>query len=144
MNISLLCKWWWKLETEKGLWQELVEKKYLRGNPISVINQRHDNSPIWTDLLKIREIYLRGRIIQTADGKRTLFWKDVWLYNKPLCLLHPMLFDWCQNKNITVHNVLERNGRIPFNRWLPHHSLKSGWRLSRTHSLLISVTNQIR
>jgi len=29
MNISLLCKWWWKLETGKGLWQELVEKKIL-------------------------------------------------------------------------------------------------------------------
>jgi hypothetical protein len=21
MNISLLCKWWWKLENEDGLWQ---------------------------------------------------------------------------------------------------------------------------
>jgi len=21
MNISLLCKWWWKLEAEEGLWQ---------------------------------------------------------------------------------------------------------------------------
>lgn len=23
MNIGLLCKWWWKLETENGIWQEL-------------------------------------------------------------------------------------------------------------------------
>jgi hypothetical protein len=27
MNISLLCKWWWKLEHEEGLWQEIVKKK---------------------------------------------------------------------------------------------------------------------
>ena len=108
MNISLLCKWWWKLETESGLWQDLVEKKYLKGNSISVVKHKADDSPIWADLLKIREVYLRGRVIQTADGKRTLFWKDAWLQNKPLCVLHPVLFDWCQDKNITVHNVLEK------------------------------------
>jgi hypothetical protein len=27
MNLSLLCKWWWKLENG-GLWQEIVRKKY--------------------------------------------------------------------------------------------------------------------
>jgi hypothetical protein len=30
MNISLLCKWWWKLDNEKGLWQDIVQYKYLR------------------------------------------------------------------------------------------------------------------
>ena len=34
-------------------------------------------------------------------------------------MLHPVLFDWCQDKNITVHNVLDKNGRVPFDRWLP-------------------------
>jgi hypothetical protein len=28
MNLSLFCKWWWKLEYEEGLWQEIVMKKY--------------------------------------------------------------------------------------------------------------------
>ena len=27
MNISLLCKWWWKIEKEEGLWQEIVRQK---------------------------------------------------------------------------------------------------------------------
>ena len=27
MNISLLCKWWWRLEKGEGLWQEIVKKK---------------------------------------------------------------------------------------------------------------------
>jgi hypothetical protein len=26
MNISLLCKWWWMLEKEDGLWHEIVRK----------------------------------------------------------------------------------------------------------------------
>jgi hypothetical protein len=24
MNLSLLSKWWWKLEMESGLWQDIV------------------------------------------------------------------------------------------------------------------------
>jgi hypothetical protein len=26
MNLSLLCKWWWKVENEEGLWQAIVKK----------------------------------------------------------------------------------------------------------------------
>ena len=37
---------------EDGLWQELLVKKYLKGNPISVVKHKLDDSPIWTDLLK--------------------------------------------------------------------------------------------
>lgn len=29
LNISLLCKCWWNLEIEKGLWQDIIIKKYL-------------------------------------------------------------------------------------------------------------------
>ena len=64
-------------------------------------------------------MYLRGRVIQVVDGKKTLFWKDVWLKDSHLCVLHPVLFEWCQDKDITVHNVLQINGRVPFDRWLP-------------------------
>jgi hypothetical protein len=35
MSISLLCKWWWKVEYEEGLWQEMVKKK--------IQNQRRDS-----------------------------------------------------------------------------------------------------
>lgn len=54
MDVSLLCKWWWKLEREEGVWQEIIEKKYLKGNHISTVKHRLDDSPIWSDLLKIR------------------------------------------------------------------------------------------
>jgi len=32
LNISLLCKLWWKLENEQGLWQQLINAKYLSKN----------------------------------------------------------------------------------------------------------------
>jgi hypothetical protein len=28
MNISLLCKWWWRIKNGEVLWQEIVRKKY--------------------------------------------------------------------------------------------------------------------
>jgi hypothetical protein len=29
-NVSLLCKWIWRLENEEGLWQDLIKAKYLK------------------------------------------------------------------------------------------------------------------
>jgi len=34
MNISLLCKWWWKLEHEQGLWQDIVKKISEKALPV--------------------------------------------------------------------------------------------------------------
>jgi hypothetical protein len=30
-NIILLCKWWWKLEKQEGLWQRILREKNMRG-----------------------------------------------------------------------------------------------------------------
>lgn len=49
MNISLLCKWWWKLDNETGLWQDLVKAKYIKNDIIMLHEQ---------DLM----IHLSGRI----------------------------------------------------------------------------------
>ena len=69
LNISFLCKWWWKLEHEEGLWQNLVQEKYLRGALVSTVSPKMGDSPIWTDMLKIRHIYLRGRRVVVKNGQ---------------------------------------------------------------------------
>lgn len=84
MNISLLCKWWWKLENESGLWQDLIQAKYIKQDLINTVKPKFDDSPIWKDLMKIRHIYLRGRKILTQNGAKTLFWTDSWLDDIPL------------------------------------------------------------
>ena len=61
MNVSLLCKWWWKLEMENGLQQDIVRTKYLSNDLISTVKWKMNDSPIWKDLLQIRHICLRGR-----------------------------------------------------------------------------------
>jgi hypothetical protein len=56
LNLSLLCKWCWKLETEKGIQQDIIGAKYLSGESICFVDQRHhDDSPIWANLLKARK-----------------------------------------------------------------------------------------
>ena len=104
INASILCKWWWKLNNEKGLWQDIVKAKYFRGGVLSSIKHRINDSPLWSDLLSVRCYYLWGRKLEVNNGKRTLFWEDPWLHNKPLCILAPTLL--CNEKFITVHQTL--------------------------------------
>lgn len=59
MNISMLCRWWWKLEMGERLWQDVVRKKYVTENGITQLKSRPTNSPIWNDLLKIIEYLLK-------------------------------------------------------------------------------------
>jgi hypothetical protein len=35
MNISFLCKWWWKVENGYCIWKEIVRKKYLKNGGIA-------------------------------------------------------------------------------------------------------------
>jgi hypothetical protein len=117
MNISLLCKWWWRLENEKGIWQDIIKAKYLQ-HGVSSMSNRLSDSLVWRDLLKIKHIYMRGRKITTRNGRQTLFWKDAWLYDKPICVIAPVLYEWCSDKNLTVNHFLSRDGPIDFDRWL--------------------------
>jgi hypothetical protein len=73
MNISLLVKWWWLLESEDELWQEIVKMKYVKQSPICLIPHRLDDSPLWKYLLKIRHIYLKGRTYKMNNGKMLVF-----------------------------------------------------------------------
>ena len=119
LNISLLCKWWWKLENEDGLWQTIVRSKYMGGGKvIGTIKNRLDDSPVWLDLLKIRHVYLANRKITVNNGLSTLFWEDSWLKDKSLCTLHPALYDFCLDKFVSVHLVLSKNAQLQFSRWL--------------------------
>jgi len=119
MNISLLCKWSWRLDNEEGLWQNIVKAKYIKGAPIGAITHRPDDSPIWTDLLKIKYFYMRNRKVKVNNGQSTLFWEEPWMKEKPLCILHPVLYDLCLDKKISIHSVLIRGAHLNFCRWLP-------------------------
>jgi len=76
MDISLLSKWWWKLETEDGIWQTLVTNKYIKNWLVSTIPPRLDDSPVGKDLLKFKHIYLAGKKVEAQDGENAIFSLD--------------------------------------------------------------------
>jgi hypothetical protein len=84
MNLSLLCKWLWKIDREDGLWQQIIKFKYLRKDTICSVHHKQSDSPIWADLPKVRDIYIQGRKFIIGNGKKILFWKDRWLFDQPV------------------------------------------------------------
>jgi hypothetical protein len=63
MNLSLLCKWWWRLNNESELWQDLV-KKYLKNEVVGNVSHRLGDSLVSTDLLKVKNLHLQGRNVR--------------------------------------------------------------------------------
>ena len=51
-------------------------------------------------------------------GKKPLLWEDSWLHDNPICIDHPTLYEICEDKDITVHEVLAKRGHLSFKRWL--------------------------
>jgi hypothetical protein len=72
------------------------------------------DSPLWKDLLKIRQIYLKGREYKINNRKSVSFWLDRWLDDKPLCVTYPILYGLCSNKRISVYDVWNEGWVIHF------------------------------
>ena len=57
-NISLLTKWWWKLETKQGLWQDVIRAKYFKKDTVTLVKTRFNYSPIWKAIMKAKTVIL--------------------------------------------------------------------------------------
>src|SRR4051812_37191181 len=55
-NISLMVKWWWKLDTQDGVWQDIVKARYLRNHSVASVTPHFLDSPCWKNLLKIKQV----------------------------------------------------------------------------------------
>jgi hypothetical protein len=52
-NISLMWKWWWKLGSDTGPWQEFIWRKYLRNYGTWYAKHRATDASLWTDMMHI-------------------------------------------------------------------------------------------
>jgi hypothetical protein len=59
-KISLLVKWWWKLDTQDGLWQIIVKARYLRNKTIANVIPRFSDPPVGNLFYKSRTFILLG------------------------------------------------------------------------------------
>jgi hypothetical protein len=45
-SISLLFKWWWRLENEKGFCQDVIRAKYLQNEVAGTVTPKMEDSPV--------------------------------------------------------------------------------------------------
>lgn len=113
-NISLMTKWWWKLETQEGLWQSIVKAKYFKRHTVASVKAKLNDSPCWKNILKVKDVYMAGRKVILKNEKITRLWLDPWSNNTLLCDQFPQLFDICQKQNCTIADLISCDFQIPF------------------------------
>lgn len=102
------------MENESGtIWQDIIRAKYLKNHSISNVKHRINDSPVWCDLLKVKQFYLCGRKLKVNNGANTLFWTDPWLEEKPLCSLYSVIFELANEKAISVNDFIRKRGKFP-------------------------------
>jgi hypothetical protein len=82
-------KWWWKLDNENGIWQDLVKAEYLKNKVIS--NVKHKLGDSRADLLKIKHIHLKKREISIKNGEGSFFGPIPGLRKNP-CVCNTLLY----------------------------------------------------
>jgi len=59
-----LWKWWWKLEKEEGLCQQIVKYKYMQNKSIHTVDHRINDSFMWVDLRNVNIfIFKEGELL---------------------------------------------------------------------------------
>jgi hypothetical protein len=101
-NKSLLSKWLYKIMNEEGVWQEILQNKYLKTKTLSQVSAKPTDSPFWKGLMNVEdEFFSRGTMV-IGNGQKTRFWEDIWLGDTPLKDQYPMLYNILNHTNVTV------------------------------------------
>ena len=119
-NISLLAKWkWWLIEDQSSLWKDVIHDKYgpNAGYMSMVVGEVWPRyvSRWWKDLLALEPVggvrwFCREVERKVGNGRDTLFWKDVWVANKPLRDAFPRLFSLALFQDVKVVDVCFAEG----------------------------------
>ena len=62
---------------EQGVWQELLQNKYLKDKTISQMTARPTDSPFWKGLMSVKDDFLSKKSMVVGNGQNTRFWEDV-------------------------------------------------------------------
>jgi hypothetical protein len=68
---------------------------------------RQGGSQFWKSLHKIKHFFKLGAKHMIGDGRRTCFWTDWWIRDRPLKEIFPNLFSICENPTQSVAAVLD-------------------------------------
>lgn len=108
MNKALLAKWFWKLETEDGLWINLLLNKYNKNKCVSGIKKRVGDSQFWSSLLKVKHLFNQHVKKQLGHGRNTEFWEDWWVGSKQLKDAYPGLYNINFDHEISIAEAINK------------------------------------
>jgi hypothetical protein len=117
-SVSFMCKWWWKLENGTSPWQNFMRQKYMRHGGVFYTKKKPGDSPLSTDMLHVKKIYLCGRRMKVGDGRDTSFWCDSWCDQIPLKDRFPGIYDICIEQNVSVAEAADMHWNFSFRRWM--------------------------
>jgi hypothetical protein len=126
-NKCLIGKWLYKTLNEEGVWQELLQNKYLNNKTLSAVEVNPNDSPFWKGLMSVKNDFFQRGLFVIGDGRKTRFWEDTWLGTCPLADQFPSLYNVARNMNATVADVM---GSVPLNisfRRLLSHEKWTAW-----------------
>jgi hypothetical protein len=109
---------------EDGVWQELLQNKYLSQKTLSEVQAKPVDSPFWKSLMRVKDIFFSRGKFKVGNGSDTRYWEDVWLGETTLAHQYPSLYNIVQCKNVTVANVLTQ---APLNMGFRHVLSGNRW-----------------
>lgn len=72
-NKYLLRKWLFKILSEEGVWQELIQNKYLQNKTLAQVQLKPTDPPFWKGLMHVKdEFFSRGSFV-VEDGSAVRF-----------------------------------------------------------------------
>nr|GEV97633.1 RNA-directed DNA polymerase, eukaryota, reverse transcriptase zinc-binding domain protein [Tanacetum cinerariifolium] len=120
LNRSLLFKWVWRFLThDNSLWTRVIHA--IHGSSRQVLSASHPSlrrSIIKeVNALKDQGIdFISHCKLRVGNGRSTMFWKDLWIGDSPLCLAFPRLYALDNNKEGTVADKLNDSFTVSFRR----------------------------
>jgi hypothetical protein len=135
-NKCLLSKWLFKLLTEQGVWQELLQNKYLHSKSLSQVKAKSSDSPFWKGLMKVKDDFFERGSFNVGNGESIRFWEDTWLGDTPLAHQYSSLYNIVQRKQVSLANVM---AQVPLN--IGFRQALSGTRADRWIHLVQRLMN---
>jgi hypothetical protein len=68
-NKCLLAKWLFKLLNKQGVWQELIQNKYLHFKTLSQVMAKPTDSPFWKGLMKVKKDFFSRGNFKVGNGE---------------------------------------------------------------------------
>ncbi|KAG7984487.1 hypothetical protein I3843_04G163600 [Carya illinoinensis] len=118
-NKALLGKWLWRYHLEsEALWKNVIDVKYgsLRGGWCSKASSGAYGVSLWKFIRKGWDFFSSNFRLKVGNGKRVLFWHDLWYGDAALKIEFPPLFGIARDQNAAVfYSYCVSNNKVVWN-----------------------------